>query len=146
MRGQGTGAGSQGAGDRRQGADAHAAAGASAQPPCGTVHEKLTQRRQDAEAVRRTQQSLAPFAPLREASRVIFRTGGSAGGGRRAAIVRRLIVYGLLGAGSLVFLLPLIFMISSSLKPDYQIFDFPPRLIPNPAAWQNYPQALTYAP
>jgi len=76
----------------------------------------------------------------------IFRTGGSAGGGRRSAIVRRLIVYGLLGAGSLVFLLPLIFMISSSLKPDYQVFDFPPRLIPNPAAWQNYPQALTYVP
>jgi hypothetical protein len=45
---------------------AHAAAGA-------TTGEKLTPRRQDAEAVRRTQRSFAPFAPLREASRVIFR-------------------------------------------------------------------------
>jgi hypothetical protein len=49
-------------------ADAIAHAGRDA-----TAHEKLTQRRQDAEAVRRTQQSLAPFAPLREASRAIFR-------------------------------------------------------------------------
>ena len=43
------------------------------------AHEKLTQRRQDAEAVRRTQQSFAPFAPLREASRAIFKTAICAG-------------------------------------------------------------------
>ena len=46
-----------GRGDRT---DDHAAAGASAD-------EKLTQRRQDAEAARRTQRFLAPFAPLRQA-------------------------------------------------------------------------------
>ena len=38
-----------------------------------TADEKLTQRRQDAEAVRRTQLPLAPFAPLREDSRAVFR-------------------------------------------------------------------------
>ena len=54
---------------------AHAGRGASAKPPCGTTGEKLTQRRQDAKMARRTQRSLAPFAPLREASRAVFRTG-----------------------------------------------------------------------
>jgi O-antigen/teichoic acid export membrane protein len=49
-----------------------------------TADEKLTQRRQDAEAVRRTQQSFAPFAPLREASRVIFRTDAHAVGAATA--------------------------------------------------------------
>jgi ABC-type multidrug transport system fused ATPase/permease subunit len=39
-----------------------------------TADEKLTQRRQDAEAARRTQRFLAPFAPLREARGAIFGT------------------------------------------------------------------------
>jgi hypothetical protein len=52
---------------------------------CGpTTHEKLTQRRQDAETARRTQQSFAPFAPLREANRAIFRAGAHAGRGATA--------------------------------------------------------------
>ncbi len=63
--------------------------------------------------------------------------------GRRAW---RLGLYALAIAGAAVFLLPLFFMISSSLKPDYQILDFPPRWIPDPVRWQNYPEALTYVP
>jgi oxygen-independent coproporphyrinogen-3 oxidase len=63
---------------------AHAGRGASAKPPCGTTGEKLTQRRQDAKMARRTQRSLAPFAPLREASRAVFRTGAHAGRGASA--------------------------------------------------------------
>jgi multiple sugar transport system permease protein len=63
--------------------------------------------------------------------------------GRRAW---RALVYVLAVLGAVVFLLPLFFMITSSLKPDYEILDFPPRWIPNPAQWQNYPEALTYVP
>ena len=37
-------------------------------------------------------------------------------------------------------------MISSSLKPEYQVFEMPPRLIPNPVRWENYAEALTYVP
>ena len=36
--------------------------------------------------------------------------------------------------------------ISSSLKPEYQVFEMPPRLIPNPVRWANYAEALTYVP
>jgi multiple sugar transport system permease protein len=52
----------------------------------------------------------------------------------------------LLFGGAMIFLVPLIWMISSSLKPDYQIFAMPPELIPNPPRWQNYKEALTYVP
>src|SRR5512138_3085647 len=58
----------------------------------------------------------------------------------------RVLLYLLAIAGAALFLLPLLFMVSSSLKPDYQILDFPPRWIPNPPRWQNYPEALTYVP
>ncbi len=37
-------------------------------------------------------------------------------------------------------------MISSSLKPNYQIFEVPPRWIPNPPQWDNYREALTTLP
>jgi multiple sugar transport system permease protein len=45
-----------------------------------------------------------------------------------------------------LFLLPLVWMVSSSLKPAYQVLETPPRLLPNPVRWRNYPEALTYVP
>jgi ABC-type glycerol-3-phosphate transport system permease component len=50
----------------------------------------------------------------------------------------------LLTAG--LFLVPLLWMLSSSLKPDYAIFAVPPQLIPLPPRWANYPEALAYVP
>ncbi len=47
---------------------------------------------------------------------------------------------------ALLFLLPLFWMISSSLKPNYQVLEFPPRWLPDPVTWSNYPEALTYVP
>jgi ABC-type glycerol-3-phosphate transport system permease component len=47
---------------------------------------------------------------------------------------------------AILFLIPLVWMISSSLKPEYQVFEMPPRLIPNPVRWENYVEALTYVP
>ena len=58
----------------------------------------------------------------------------------------RIIAFVMLIVGALAFLLPFIWAISSSLKPDYQVLEFPPRLIPDPIRWQNYPEALTYVP
>ena len=42
--------------------------------------------------------------------------------------------------------LPFIWLVSSSLKEERQIFQFPPTWIPNPVRWQNYVDALTYKP
>jgi ABC-type glycerol-3-phosphate transport system permease component len=54
--------------------------------------------------------------------------------------------YAVAVAGAVLFLLPLFWMISSSLKPNYQVLEFPPRWLPNPVQWSNYPEALTYVP
>jgi multiple sugar transport system permease protein len=54
--------------------------------------------------------------------------------------------YLLAGIGSVLFLLPLFWMISSSLKPNYQVLEVPPRWLPNPIQWSNYSEALTYVP
>ena len=48
--------------------------------------------------------------------------------------------------GALAFLLPLFWMVTSSLKPEHEILAFPPKWIPMPPRWSNYPEALTYVP
>ena len=51
-----------------------------------------------------------------------------------------------LGIMGLLFLLPLVWMISSSLKPDYEIFAVPPVWWPRIPRWANYAEALTTQP
>ena len=60
--------------------------------------------------------------------------------------LRRVLGYSLAILVAILFLLPLFWMISSSLKPDYQVLEYPPRWIPDPIQWSNYPEALTYVP
>ncbi|GIK74194.1 MAG: sugar ABC transporter permease [Chloroflexota bacterium] len=59
---------------------------------------------------------------------------------------RRWLVLALLWGVAILFLIPLLWMLSSSLKPTYQIFETPPRWIPNPPRWENYSEALTTLP
>ena len=56
------------------------------------------------------------------------------------------LVYLILGAGSVIILMPLLWMISTSLKPLSQVFRFPPEFIPQRIVWSNYPDALTQLP
>jgi len=49
-------------------------------------------------------------------------------------------------AGAVVFLFPLFWLISSSLKPEGDIFLFPPNLWPSKFMWLNYPAALSSFP
>lgn len=48
----------------------------------------------------------------------------------------------LIGVG-LLFLLPFVWLIITSLKVPSQVFTSPPTWIPDPIQWQNYPDALT---
>ena len=50
-------------------------------------------------------------------------------------IVSKLIVYAILGVGSIVILLPLQWMISTSLKPLSHVFRFPPEFFPQKVVW-----------
>jgi multiple sugar transport system permease protein len=57
-------------------------------------------------------------------------------------LLRQLLVIGL----ALVFAMPLIWAVSTSLKSEPQVYIVPPQWIPNPIQWQNYPNALTRVP
>ena len=56
----------------------------------------------------------------------------------------RLAVYLILLAGSVVFLFPLLWMISTSLKPVEETMQMPPVWIPSTIQWHNYWDAITY--
>jgi ABC-type glycerol-3-phosphate transport system permease component len=73
----------------------------------------------------------------------------SAAGIRRAGVKKlsqRSLSHLVLILGSIVFGLPLFWMISTSLKATYQIFVWPPQWIPNPIVWDDYPTVFEYAP
>jgi multiple sugar transport system permease protein len=55
-------------------------------------------------------------------------------------------VYALLILGSIAFLLPLVWMLSTALKPDTQLFAYPPEWIPKPPQWRNFIEAIEYFP
>ncbi len=57
---------------------------------------------------------------------------------KKMDISSKIITYILLTGLSILFAFPLFWMISTSLKPNTQIFVFPPKLLPNPIVWENY--------
>ncbi len=61
-------------------------------------------------------------------------------------IISKIFVYVILALGSIVVLLPLQWMISTSLKPLSHVFRFPPEFWPQTVVWQNYPDALNQLP
>jgi multiple sugar transport system permease protein len=60
--------------------------------------------------------------------------------------LRQVRAYLLLSAGAAFLLFPLVWMVSSSLKPDGMEFVYPPKLLPNPVVWQNFPRAFSVQP
>lgn len=73
-------------------------------------------------------------------------TGMHAGKQRRAVQLERIGVWTLLVLGAMVMVLPFLWLVSTSLKEQRQIFLYPPQWIPSPVRWQNYPEALTALP
>ncbi|HIC89982.1 MAG TPA: carbohydrate ABC transporter permease [Anaerolineae bacterium] len=59
-----------------------------------------------------------------------------------AKLVHNIIVYTLLIVLSILFAFPFFWMLSSALKPEYQIFVWPPQWIPDPIMWSNFREAL----
>ncbi|MBS4195613.1 carbohydrate ABC transporter permease [Lederbergia citri] len=47
---------------------------------------------------------------------------------------------------SIFFIIPFIWLVSTSLKPITQIYSFPPEWIPKPFRFQNYIEAMSYIP
>lgn len=67
-------------------------------------------------------------------------------GGNPAKLARRTLLYGALVVLSLVFTLPLLWMVTTSLKEQGQVFQVPPVWFPNPVRWDNYAEATRRAP
>ena len=57
-----------------------------------------------------------------------------------------LLVYGLAIPGAILFLLPFLWMLSTSIKASNEIFLFPPKWIPDVIHFVNYSEALALAP
>lgn len=57
-----------------------------------------------------------------------------------------LAIHTVLLAGSVVFLFPLVWMISTSLKPLDQTMVMPPQWVPDPVKFSNYVEAVNYIP
>lgn len=62
------------------------------------------------------------------------------------ALLHRFIIYLLLLAGSAAFILPLVWLVSTSLKGDTALFTIPPKWVPNPFHWDNYKKAVQSFP
>ena len=61
-------------------------------------------------------------------------------------LVKQVLAHVVLLVGSFLFVIPLFFMLSTSLKAMRQIAKFPPQWIPNPVIWRNYTDVFLYAP
>lgn len=66
--------------------------------------------------------------------------------GTRKKKVTRFSAHLVLIVASFFFMIPFIWMVSTSLKPLTQVFTFPPEWIPKPVKWSNYIDAMNYIP
>ena len=64
----------------------------------------------------------------------------------RAQRLNRLALHLLLLTGSVVMLLPFVWMVSTSLKEPGDVFLYPPQWIPQPVVWENYRETTTVMP
>jgi len=63
-----------------------------------------------------------------------------------SARIGRFIIFTILLVGAVIMLAPLAFLISSSLKNETQVFQYPIQWLPDPVRWLNYLEALTQKP
>jgi multiple sugar transport system permease protein len=60
--------------------------------------------------------------------------------------IRGIVIHILLIPAAVVFLMPFLWMLSTSLKPDSQLYAYPPIWIPHPLQWENFPKTVTFVP
>lgn len=81
---------------------------------------------------------------------VVARPGPRFGEFRRARGLRirpeRLLIWAILCFGAVIMMLPFVWLVSTSLKGQAQVFRYPPEWIPDPVRWRNYSEALTAMP
>ena len=63
---------------------------------------------------------------------------------RRRAV--NAVTYGLAAVLGISMLVPFLWMVSTSFMDEFEVFHFPPHLVPSDPVWSNYPSALTALP
>ena len=63
---------------------------------------------------------------------------------RPGRAIRIILVYVILAAGALVFLLPFFWMVTTALKEQSEVYVFPPQFFPKTFRWQNFPEGWNY--
>jgi multiple sugar transport system permease protein len=58
--------------------------------------------------------------------------------------LRSVLTHAALIPAAFLFMLPFLWMLSTSLKSKTQLYVYPPILVPIPPAWSNYPDAVNY--
>ncbi len=66
--------------------------------------------------------------------------------GKKQKMITTLVTYILLTCVAMIFLLPLVWLVSTSLKSPAEIFQIPPKIFPSQLYWENYRRALTQIP
>jgi len=64
---------------------------------------------------------------------------------RRRRRLEQGILFGMILVGAVVIMIPLVWMISTSLKQPGEVYLYPPVWLPNPPQWANYIEVLTVA-
>ncbi|MET3847515.1 carbohydrate ABC transporter permease [Paenibacillus sp. OAE614] len=64
----------------------------------------------------------------------------------KKGVFQQLIAHVCLILLGITFLFPFVWMLSTALKPEAQIFKWPPEWIPDQFLWSNFPEALTFVP
>lgn len=59
------------------------------------------------------------------------------------SIVKAIFIYALILPGAFLFILPLLWMLSTALKPPKEIFVYPPQWIPSELMWSNFYEGWT---
>lgn len=59
----------------------------------------------------------------------------------RSGAVQQFVIYALLLLGTAFFILPFLWMVSTSLKPPWQVMTFPPEWIPETIYWSNFTES-----
>lgn len=68
------------------------------------------------------------------------------GGKRLSNSIRLLVLYLVLTALAAMFMFPFFYTVMSSLKAPWEVYTYPPTLVPDRLLWGNYPEAMTMAP
>lgn len=69
-----------------------------------------------------------------------------AGSIARARLIGDLIAYALIILGAIVVMLPLVWMVTTALKQNYEVFLFPPRWLPETPMWSNFAYVFELMP